>query len=183
MIHYTGNVTYQKDTKFIPNSYSNISRMNVLEDNGEYVFLVKGNRGFVFDHDDVQRSKGGDDILPVMVVLLRDTPTGYKQAHGLRIRESYAGAHLATTWYKNYIDKVEPIVSDREHLEGGYQLWKGFIRYVSKNKSYQIKKLDLETNEVLEDDVDVSTPEETIWSEYPDTTKKNIVLVFGKRGF
>lgn len=186
MVHYpSSEMVYQKDAKFIKVSVDNINRMNVLQDTDDFLFVFRGNLGYVFDKNDITSDNGVDGVMPVLHVHLRDSVDGLKQAHNLRIRESYSGGNLAKTWYMNYINQVEPIVSDRDHLEGGYQLWKSFIKVATTNSDYKIKMVDTDTNTVVKDEVTTDTPDGEIWSQHTkdnkDQSKSNIVLVFGKR--
>jgi hypothetical protein len=124
MIHYDSPLTYQKDSKFIPVGINSIKRMSVLLNAGGFLFVYKGSSGFVFNEDEIEQAIDGDNILPVMVVKLRDSNiNGWKQAHGLRIRENHADESVAKNWYLSYVQQVSPIVSDTEHLQGGYMLW------------------------------------------------------------
>lgn len=184
MVHYPGNITYQADSKFIPISLNNIQRMSILAETDDYLFVWKGSSGFVFDQYDLNHAVEGVNLLPAMVVALREIGLGpYKQAHKLRIRETFSGENIATTWYMNYVDQVAPIVCDKEHLEGGFMLWKSFLKRVSHDHSYQIRMIDLDSKKVLHDDVTTDLPESGLWGKHPDTSKMSIVLVLGKRGF
>jgi len=192
MVHYPSNkMVYQKDNKFENISLANISRMNVLYKTDEYIFVHKGSTGYVFslfDIDEVRKNPNKiQEVKPVLHVHLRPSVGGYRQAHNLRIREDHAGNNLAKTWYMNYINQIEPVVSDKDHLEGGYRLWKSFIETASRSPEYEIKMVNTDDNSVVMDSVTNEVPDSEIWSQHTkdnkDQSKSNIVLVFGKKGF
>lgn len=169
--HYPGNITYQKDNKFTPISIRNITDYNIIHDDGDFVYMVDSGQttGYVFDINDLQ--KRNQHVLPVMRVSLRDTPIkGYKQAFHLRIREAYSKNNITSNWYDNYVKHYGGIVSDCEHLEGGKQLWKSFIKKAPNN----VYLYDLATNEQIP--IASEMNDEDIWSK--DSTKKNLVIVF-----
>jgi hypothetical protein len=192
MVHYpSSKMVYQKDNKFTDISIANIERMNVLHKNDEYIFVHRGVSGYVFSLMDIDEVRGNDkavqEVKPVLHVHLRPSVGGFKQAHNLRIREDHSGNNLAKVWYMNYINQIEPIVSDKDHLEGGYRLWKSFIDTASRSAEYEIKMVDTNDGSVLMDSVTNEVPDDQIWSEHTkenkDQSKSNIVLVFGKKGF
>ncbi len=185
MIHYSGPVNYQPDHKFTAISLSNILRMHVLHSTEDYLYVWKDSSGFVFEMDDIENAQEGANIMPYMVVALRDVGLGdFKQAHRLRIRKGFSAENVTTTWYTKYVDLVAPIVCDREHLQGGYLLWKSFIKKVQADSNYQMKVYDLSTNNILIDDVyESNVIESDLWSRHPDASKKNVVLILGNRGF
>lgn len=173
--HYPGKVTYQKDGKFIPISSRNAHEFKVLGDDGDFVFTLdtSGNAGYIFLLKDF--SGDAQHIVPVLRVLLRDSGIeDYKQAHSLRIRESFAKNNLTTHWYLLYIEKVGPIVSDTEHLEGGYILWKSFLKMSKSGKV----KLSIYDREKKEETPVINQSEEDIWKQ--DSSGKNIVLIMRK---
>lgn len=182
MIHYNQQLLYQKDAKFIKVGINSIHRMHKLEHAGGYVFVHKESSGFVFAEDDIENAKDGDNILPVMVVKLRESGIqNYKQAHGLRIREFFADESVAKTWYYNYVSKVAPIVSDTDHLHGGYLLWKHFLKHTANDSSFQISVIDSATGEIIQDKINIHSIDETdLWSQHPDHQKENIVLLLQK---
>lgn len=176
--YYPSEVVYQKDSNFTPISVRNLNDYVVLGEQDQFLYLVHPNQttGFVFDVNDLQKKE--QTVVPVMRVSLRDTPIGYKQAHYLRIREAYSKSNITSTWYNLYVEKFKGIVSDREHLEGGKNLWLSFIKKVSKDSNYRIYSYDLDTKE-QGDNITTETPEEEIWS--LDSTNKNKVLVYEKQ--
>jgi len=122
---------------------------------------------------------GRQHALPVMRVSLRETPVkGYKQAHYLRIRESYAINNVTTNWYALYVERCGGVVSDREHLEGGKALWRAFIKMASEN-NFKVSLVNFQTQEVLIPDVAANTPDEEIWS--PDSSKIEAVLMLERQ--
>lgn len=175
--HYPSDIIYQKDSKFTPISVRNITDYVVLGELDEFLYVVhpKQTMGFVFYVPDLQKKL--QDVIPVMRVSLRDTVLDYKQAHFLRIRESYAKSNVTSTWYNLYVDKYKGIVSDNEHLEGGKRLWMSFIKRAAMNPEYMVSKIDLNNIE-NKHKVTTETPESEIWSF--DTKNKNIVLVYEK---
>ena len=178
--HYSGNVTYQKDSKFIPISIRNVSDYVLLAEGHDLAYFVHPQQtyGYVFKIDDLKSGK--QTAIPVMHLSLRDTPIkNYKQAHNLRIQEEYSKNNITTVWYTEYIKQFGGIVSDREHLEGGKLLWKSLIRRAAEDASLKISLVDFETGEVLMDDVPLNTPDEQIWSK--DASKMNSVLVIEKQ--
>ena len=177
--HYTGEVVYQKDTKFTPISIRNVSDYVMLNRSDDLVYLVHPQQtyGYVFRITDLQSGK--QTALPVMHLSLRDTPIkNYKQAYNLRVRESFSKSNITTVWYTSYVNRFGGIVSDKEHLQGGKLLWKSFIRRASEDASLKISLVDFKTGEVLMDNVPLNTPDEQIWSK--DASKINSVLVIEK---
>lgn len=175
--YYPGDIIYQKDTKFTPISVRNISDYTVLGEMDEFLYVVHPEQtmGFVLYIPDLQKKQ--QTVIPVMRVSLRDTILGYKQAHFLRIRESFSKSNITSTWYDLYINKYKGIVSDNEHLEGGKKLWMSFIKKATVDPNYRVTKVDLDNIE-SKDIVTTETPESEIWS--ADSKNKNVVLVYEK---
>jgi len=174
--YYQGNITYQKDNKFQPISVRNLYDYTIMGDSMGLVYAVHPNRtfGFVFDFNN--QKQNDQFITPVMHLSLRDTIFGdYRQAHNLRIKQSYSKTGIASNWYDFYIKSFGGIVSDREHLEGGKTLWISFIKKATNNSSYRISLADSTTGDILEK-VTSNTPEDNIWSK--DKSKKDIVLIY-----
>lgn len=185
MVHYPKKLEepdYQKPENFPDISLNNIENMDLLHRDNDYIYVKSGVIGYVFDNNDIRKST--TTIKPILHVYLRDSIFGLKQAHKLRIQYKYSGNNVARTWYMNYIEKIGPIVSDTEHLEGGYRLWKSFIKHVTVDSETVIKLVDKDTNEVLNDNVTTDVSESDIWSRYvkddKDRSKANLVLVFGE---
>jgi len=184
MVHYPKKITkpdYQKPENFPDISLDNIKSMDLLHRDVDFLYVKSGIIGYIFDLSDMDKSS--TTVKPILHVYLRDSVFGLKQAYKLRIQYKYAKNNLARTWYMNYIEKVGPIVSDTEHLEGGYRLWKSFIKHVTVDAGTTIKMVDKNTEEVILDKVTVDTPEESMWSNYSnekDRSKQHLVLVFGE---
>lgn len=178
--HYpSSTISYQKDEKFIPISKRNIQNYIKLGNIDGFLFMVDQDNmfGFVFDMKDLINDN--NKVLPVMRLSLRDTNiNGYKQAHFLRIRKSYAQNNLTSTFYDLYVDKFGGIVSDFEHLEGGKTLWKSLIKNASNSLERNISLINNKTGEVINKDITNLTDEDTIWSK--DSSLKDIVLVYTK---
>lgn len=177
--YYSGDVVYQKDTKFTPISVRNVGDYIVLGALDDYLYTIHPNQevGYVFSIPELQAGK--QTVLPVMRVSLRDTPIkNYKQAYFLRIREAFSKQNVTSTWYELYVDKYKGIVSDKEHLEGGQKLWKSFIKKASVDPSIKIYSANIETGDVIDDNITTQTPEDQIWS--TDNQRLNTVLVFEK---
>jgi hypothetical protein len=173
--HYAGDVVYQKPTKFIPISLRNISSYKVLGERDGLVFVVDADNttGFVFDVADLK--SGSQTAIPVMRVSLRDSGiNNLKQAHHLRIRQEYAQKNITTTWYQLYVNAFGGIVSDAEHLEGGKNLWKSFIK--ATGKGYITTLYNKATGESKP--VDSATSDSDIWS--MDASKRDTVIVMVK---
>lgn len=185
--HYSGALVYQKDSKFIPQSLGNISRMEVLGQAGDFLFLVhpKQTSGSVFLLTDIFDSKGEyhqdvHEVLPVLSLSLRDSDVlHFKQAFRLRIRESYGGEKAASLWYQFYLKRFGNIVSDIEHLEGGKQLWKSFIKSTEFLENSKISSFDVDKKKIVHEEVTINTPENELWSQ--DNSLKSLVLVYSKR--
>lgn len=175
--YYPSEVTYQKDSKFTPISVRNLNDYTVLGEVDEFLYVVHPEQtmGFVFYIPDLQKKE--QTVIPVMRVSLRDTPLKYKQAHFLRIRESFSKSNITSTWYNLYVDKFGGIVSDNEHLEGGKNLWMSFIKKVTNDPSYRIYSVDLDNGE-RSGNITTETPESEIWS--LDSSNKNKVMVYEK---
>lgn len=174
--HYPGNVTYMKDSKFVPISYRNIEDYDVLGEDGVYIYLITPSResGFIFRMEDLKDKP--QQVLPVMRLSLRDTNiNGYKQAHALRIREGFSKENLTSSWYDFYVQEFGGIVSDNEHLEGGKLLWKHFIKKAHISSDYSVTLFDSNTGEPIADVIS-TTPDDVIWSN--DPSKKHLVLVY-----
>lgn len=157
---YSGDVVYQKDSKFIPISKNNIKSYTVLGQNSEYIFLLhpSGEKGYVFSTSDMDSSQ--NHVVPVMTVSLRDTDIkGYKQAHNLRIRQSGSRQNLTSAWYFLYVQKMGGIVSDREHLAGGKYLWRSLI---NSAHDFGLNAFIVRNGEVFP--VSRETPDENIWT-------------------
>jgi len=184
MIHYNSPLMYQNDSKFIKVGVNSIRRMHVLLNAGGFLFVHKDSSGFVFKEDEVAAASDGDNLLPVMVVKLRESGIeNYKQAHGLRIREHLADESVAKTWYFNYIDQVAPIVSDKDHLHGGYLLWKHFLKQAALGDSHTISVLQQSTGKVLQENATIdSITESDLWSQHPNHDLKDIVLLMKSNG-
>jgi hypothetical protein len=181
--HYKGEVAYQKDSKFRPISVNNIKdrmlQLGVDDDANPFegnIYAVSKHlvEGFIFNGDDFKTDKL--DIVPIMHLSLRDSGVGnLKQAHNLRIRESYSGLNLVQSWYDYYIKYEGGIVSDREHLQGGKILWLKLIKMAERDPRMTATLFDLDTQETINNDVNSSTPDDEIWSN--DASKKNHVIV------
>ena len=91
---------------------------------------------------------------------------------------------ISVRWYLAYLSEFGGIISDTEHLEGGYRLWRSFIKTASRDSRFNIKLVDQATEEVLIDKVTTDTPKEELWSTYTkeekDRTHENRVLVLEK---
>lgn len=175
--HFPGDISYHKDSRFIPVSNRNFTDYHVLGKDYAYTYAVdpQNTTGFVFLNDDVEK-KPSLGLTPVMVVLLRDSSVkGYKQAHKLRIRERYAIKGVATHWYLYYVEWTGGIVSDFEHLEGGKRLWWSLVR-TAKERGLKASLVNTATGE--ETPVGEGTPQSSIWSQ--DRTLKQHVLVLEK---
>ena len=170
---------YQNDSKFIKVGVNSIRRMQVLLNAGGFLFVHKDSSGFVFKEDEVAAASDGDNLLPVMVVKLRDSGIkNYKQAHGLRIREHHADESVAKNWYFQYIKQVAPIVSDKDHLHGGYLLWKHFLKQAALDDTHTISVLQQSTGKVLQENATIHTVNESdLWSQHPNHDLKDIVLL------
>lgn len=175
--HYKGDFVYMKDTKFTPISVRNAKDMSVLfhdTENG-LIYLVHPHQtiGYVFLIADL--NSGAQHAIPVMTVSLRDSGLpGIKQAHHLRIRESFAKRNIATVWYQKYVEHFGKIASDAEHLEGGKALWKSFIK--QSGRAFKVALVDVNTGAGTP--VTSATPDEEIWS--TDASKKNLILVMSR---
>lgn len=170
--HYPSTITYQATKRFTPISKRNINDMLVLGEEDTFVYLVNNEQtaGFVFLITDLKQDV--QHVVPVMRLSLRDTQIkDYKQAHALRIQESYSKMNVTSTWYKLFVDQFGGIVSDAEHLEGGKQLWLSFI----KDTSRSVTLWDTQTLSPLQK-VTPETSHNVIWSQ--DTTLKSKVLVY-----
>lgn len=174
--HYASEVvTYQKDSKFSPVSPNNLKTYRELGFIDDFIYLVHPNEenGYVINVNELERAiKKRRDVLPAMVVSLRDTKLGIKQAHALRTREKYSRTNVATNWYVLYVKTFNAIVSDFEHLEGGMLLWRSLI-----DKAYsrllKATTYSFDTGETKV--VDADTPYEEIWSKTPE--KRNVVII------
>ena len=177
--HYPAQkVLYQNDVKFLPVSTNNIASYVVIgkDDDFEYVVHPHRTAGYVINLGELKHAlKTKNDVLPAMVVSLRDTPLGMKQAHALRIRERYGRNHVATDWYVGYVQRFNAIASDFEHLEGGMLLWRSLIDN-AKQRGLEVCTHSFDTNETKP--VDASTPFEEIWSTTPE--KRNMVIILKK---
>lgn len=172
-VRYNGDVNYDKEKKFLPISSPSISRMRVLSTSDDFVCTLAGDEGFIF----VAQELGGEETRPVMRLKLRRDRV-YPQVYGLRIQERVADRGLAKLWYKSFIDRVGPIMSDREHLQGGHLLWKSLLRFGKRSPRHEVVLFDVDAEKVVTTD-----PEESdVWSLHPDRSKFNRVLVLGKRG-
>lgn len=110
---------------------------------------------------------------------LRDTNIkDYKQAHALRIRESFSKENITSSWYDFYVKEFGGIVSDLEHLQGGMLLWKHFIKKAEINPKLSVSLFDVNGDYIIKVD---TTPDAAIWSK--DTTLKNKVLVYQYHDF
>lgn len=183
MVHYPSeNPVYQDDSKFQDISVDNIKRMSVLTITEEFVFVVSESIGYVFSLTDYKEAN--HKVKPVMHVHLRDSLFGYKQAHKLRIRKSYSGNNIAEMWYMSYLKEFGGIISDTEHLEGGYRLWKSFIKTATESSEFNIKLVDKNIEEVIIDSVTTELPDDQMWSRYTkenkDRSKEHLVLVMEK---
>lgn len=185
MVHYPKELQepdYQKVENFPDISVDNINRMKLIHKGSGFIHVISDAIGYVFDLKDFEDAT--ESIKPVLHVHLRDSIFGLKQAHKLRIQYKYSGNNLAKTWYLNYIEKIGLIVSDTEHLEGGYLLWKSFIKKATTDSYFTVKLVDKNTEEVINDSVVTETPESELWSRYvtgdKDRSKEHLVLVFGE---
>lgn len=171
--HYPGHVSYMKDTKFTPISKRNLTEYHVLDNDGEFIYLVCPSQiaGFVFALEEFQ--KPTKEVVPVLRVSLRNTKFPYKQAHFLRIRQDYSKRNIATNWYNAYVKHYGGIVSDTEHLEGGKLLWLSFIKKSMENPSYKVY-VGIDGNIVKQ--LDDTWTENDIWSS--NDSKKDTVLIY-----
>lgn len=168
-----GKMTYQKDSKFIPISVRNVGDYTVLgTDDKGMVYLVSEHStfGFIFNQSDLM--SGNQHAVPIAHVQLRDTKFGYKQAHNLRIRESYAKLGSVSQWYTLYVEKFGGVVCDNEHLDGGKMLWQSFIK-----SSHKLTLANSNTGETIKQ-VDKSTDESELWA--TDSSIKDLVLIMEK---
>lgn len=167
---YKGEVTYQKDDKFRLISINNIYDMLVLHEDNDFYYLVNKQKtsGFVFDKDDFKTSK---NLRPVMSLNLRQVFNNLQQVHRLRIRESYARVNVTTEWYRAFIKEFGAIVSDTEHLEGGYKLWRSFIN----SDEFKVSLYDTNQNKIVIDNIPSDIEDEVIWSW--DESKRNLVMI------
>lgn len=172
--HYPGDVVYQKDSRFGTISPGNLASYEVLGSDSRFLYTLnpKGPTGYVFAAQDVEHgSRLG--YVPVMHVSLRDEPiTGYKQAHHLRIRESYARAGAAMGWYIAYVAQNGGIVSDFEHLEGGRVFWRAIVNR-GADRGMRVSLLDANTGQRWP--VGPDTPDDAIWSD--DKSGRNLLIV------
>lgn len=178
--HYSGEIVYQKDSKFIPISIRNVSDYITIAENAGLLYCVHPQQmfGYVFNVEDLQTGK--QSVVPAMHLSLRDTPIkGYKQVHNLRIQEKYSKTNVATIWYTAYVKKFGGVVSDKEHLQGGKLLWKSFIKRATEDSTFNVSLVNFNTGAVLMPRVDTDTPDDQIWSR--DDSKTNNVLVFEKQ--
>ena len=162
--YYPGKFEYQKDSKFESISVRNALSYIVLDQDREYTHLIHPGQGggFVFLTSELE--DGRQHAVPVMRVSLRDTQIkGYKQAHYLRIRESFATCNTTTKWYALYVERYGGVVSDREHLEGGKALWRAFTK-MAESFRFKVSLVNIQTQEVLIADVAASTTDAEIWS-------------------
>lgn len=177
--HYPSQeILYQKDVKFLPVSTNNIASYVVIGNDGDFEYVVHPHRtsGYAINLGELKHAlKTKNDVLPAMVVSLRDTPLGMKQAHALRIRERYGRNHVATDWYVGYVQRFNAIASDFEHLEGGMLLWRSLIDN-AKQRGLEVCTHSFDANETKP--VDASTPLEEIWSTTPE--KRNMVIILKK---
>lgn len=177
--HYPSQeMVYQKDVKFLPLSTANVASYVVLGEDAEFEYLVDPHRtaGYVVNLGELHHAiKTKNQVLPALIVSLRDTPLGIKQAHALRIRERYARKNVATSWYVDYVQRFDAIASDFEHLEGGMRLWRSLIDN-AKQRGLEVCTHSFDTNETKP--VDASTPLEEIWSTTPE--KRNTVIILKK---
>ena len=174
MQHHPGPIVYQKDSKFTPISVRNLGDYMLIlrDDDCLYVLDAQHTTGFVFAAEDLAK-KPTLGLFPAMRLALRDSGVkGYKQAHQLRIRESFATKGVATSWYLAYVEEFGGIVSDFDHLEGGKSLWKSFVR-TAIDRGLKISLVDTGTGRW--NAVDLATPESEIWS--TDNSKRKLVLV------
>lgn len=178
--HYSGEVAYQKDTKFRDISISNIKSMNIFDFDDEFYYVIDQAQLYGFVFDKMEFSSGKREIKPVLTVTLRDSVLGFKQAHRLRIRKDYARKNLTKRWYMLYIKEFGGIVSDHEHLEGGKLLWRSFVDMASQRSDVSVALYDADAQEFIMKNISAETPDETIWSR--DHTKKNLVMVMTYNG-
>lgn len=171
---YPGDYVYLKDTKFGAVSVTNIESYTLLFSDENYCYYVNPmyTQGYVFFTQDIVR-KDKKDRVPVLRVFLRDSVVkDYKQAHGLRIRQSQARSGVATNWYKYYVRQAGGVVSDFEHLTGGKTLWRSLVNRAS-DREMKASLVDTTTGEWFPAGSD--TPDDVIWSS--DPSKKHLVLV------
>lgn len=175
--YYPGKMAYQRDAKFVPISINNINTFDVLGSDGDSIFLLAKEKdaGYVINRADYEQAKmRRTDIVPVMVVRLRDTTAGVKQAHSLRIREQYSRENIATTWYILYVMRNGAIASDFEHLEGGKVLWRSLIDK-ARQRGMSTFLYDVSTGEKIS--VDETTPDHLIWSTGNDDKKQQLIIL------
>lgn len=175
--HYKGNISYQKDSKFLPISKNNVSSYTLIGEDGQFAYTVHPelSAGFVFDKSDLQNN-AVHDILPVLRLSLREFPyKGYKQAHALRIRSAYSRQNIATAWYLFYADAFGGVVSDHEHLEGGKTLWRSLINQANA-RGFKTSLVNIQNQTNIP--IDKNTPDNEIWSN--DPSRKNDVIVLEK---
>jgi len=177
--HYPAErVVYQKDHKFLPVSPSSIESYTTLGNDADFVYVVhpQRTRGYAVNVGELNLAiRSGTDVLPALVISLRDTAVGVKQAHALRIRERYGRSRVATSWYVSYVQQFAAIASDFEHLEGGLRLWRSLIRNAGQ-RGLAVSIHSFDTGETKP--VDAHTPLEDIWSTTPE--KRNTVIVLQK---
>lgn len=169
--HYPGKIVYQSPNKFIPISKNNVNSYTFLGNDGDYSFYLHPHKenGYVFRNDELENNSR--ELQPAMIVSLRDTPFGYKQAHRLRIREKDSRKSLASTWYMLFVEREGGVVSDFEHLEGGKTLWRSLVNN-AKSRGYNT--FILSGNDKIP--VSEETPDEEIWKNDPSGRQTLIML-------
>jgi hypothetical protein len=169
--HYPGDIHYQAEGKFVPISKNNVKSYIFLGSDGDYTFYLHPSKenGYVFRNDNLEDS--GNDVQPSMIVSLRDTPFGFKQAHKLRIKEKDSRRNITTTWYLLYAQREGGVVSDFEHLEGGKTLWRSLV---NNAESRGFKVFLLKNSEKLP--ISKETPDSEIWNTDPSGRQTLIML-------
>ena len=174
--HYPDNFTYQRAGQFSPSSVGDIGTYDLLGMDENITFLLRpaDSVGFVFLTHELETGGFRDTVTPVMHVHLREsTVNGYKQAHKLRIRQSYSRLGVATRFYLHYVERYGGVVSDFEHLEGGKTLCQSLI-----NKADQrgIRSGMVDTATVERHPADRGTRDELIWS-FDDSRRKPVLVL------